>query len=250
MTLLSNKVALITGSSRGIGAATAKLFAKNGAAVAVNCVAHTNAADAVVADITNAGGNAIVVQADVTDPTQVKEMVSRTITELGDIDILVLNASITFPIVPFMEFNWEDFESKLTKELKAAFYCCKEVVPGMIERNRGNIIAVSSGLSRQPGPGFIAHSTAKSGLDSFAKSLALELGPNGIRVNVIAPGLTITDATAFTPEEMKQMIAANTPLRRLAQPEDVAGGILMLASDHSEFISGTYTPVSGGIQME
>ena len=250
MTLLSNKVALITGSSRGIGAATAELFAKNGAAVAVNCVAHTNAADAVVADITNSGGKAIVVQADVTDPDQVKEMVSRTITELGDIDILVLNASITFPIVPFIEFKWADFEKKLTQEMKAAFYCCKEVVPGMIERNQGNIIAVSSGLSRQPGPGFVAHCTAKSGLDSFAKSLAMELGPNGIRVNVIAPGLTITDATAYTPEEMKQMIAANTPLRRLAQPEDVAGGILMLASDHSEFISGTYTPVSGGIQME
>ena len=250
MTLLSNKVALITGSSRGIGAATAKIFAENGAAVVVNYVAHSNAADAVVADITNSGGKAIAIQADVADPAQVKTMVSRATSELGNIDILVLNASITFPVVPFVDFKWEDFEYKLTRELKAAFFCCKEVVPGMIERNKGNIIAVSSGLSRQPGPGFIAHCTAKSGLDSFAKSLALELGPNGIRVNVIAPGLTVTDATAFTPEEMKQMIAANTPLRRLAQPEDVAGGILMLASDHSEFISGTYTPVSGGSQME
>lgn len=250
MALLSHKVALITGASRGIGAATARLFGENGAAVAVNCVAHTNAADAVVADITRLGGKAISVQADVTDPEQVKAMVSRTVSELGNIDILVLNAGINFPIVPFLEYQWEDFERKLTQEMKASFFCCKEVVPDMIERQNGTIIAVSSGLSRQPGPGFIAHSTAKSGLDAFAKSLAIELGPSGIRVNVIAPGLTETDATAFQPEEIKQMISAHTPLRRIAQPEDVAGGILMLASDHGKFISGTYTPVSGGMQME
>lgn len=250
MTLLSNKVALVTGASRGIGAATARMFSENGASVIVNYVAHADAANGVVADITKSGGKAIAIQADVTNPAQVKEMVSRTTSELGDIDILVLNASISFPIVPFVDYKWEDFELKLTKELKAAFFCCKEVVPGMIERNKGNIIAVSSGLSRQPGPGFIAHSTAKSGLDSFAKSLALELGPHGIRVNVIAPGLTLTDATAFTPEEMKKMIASHTPLRRLAQPEDIAGAILLMASDHSGFVSGTYTPVSGGSQME
>jgi len=250
MTLLSNKVALITGSSRGIGAATARLFAKNGAAVVVNYVAAADAANAVVAEITQAGGKAIAIQADATDPDQVKELVSKTTSELGNIDILVLNASISFPVVPFVDFKCEDFELKLTRELKAAFFICKEVVPGMVERNKGNIIAVSSGLSRDPGPGFIAHSTAKSGLDSFAKSLALELGPNGIRVNVIAPGLTLTDATAFTPEEMKQMLAAHTPLRRLAQPEDIAGAILLMASDHSGFVSGTYTPVSGGRQME
>ncbi len=250
MTLLSNKVALITGSSRGIGAATAKLFAKNGAAVAVNYLASADAVQAVVADITETGGKAICLQADATDPDQVKELVSKTTSELGNIDILVLNASITFPVVPFVDFKWEDFELKLTHELKAAFFGCKEVVPGMIERNGGNIIVISSGLSRYPAPGFIAHSTAKSGLDSFAKSLALELGPHGIRVNVIAPGLTITDATSFTPEPVKQMIVANTPLRRLARPEDIANAILLLATDYSGFISGTYTPVCGGAQME
>jgi len=250
MALLVDKVALVTGSSRGIGAATARLFGKNGAAVAVNYMNSPEPANAIVADIIRTGGKAIAVQADATDPDQVKEMVSRTKSELGDIDILVLNASISFPIVPFMEYKWQDFELKLTQELKAAFFSCQEVVPGMIERNKGNIIAVSSGLSRSPGPGFIAHSTAKSGLDSFAKSLAMELGPHGIRVNVIAPGLTLTDATAFMPEEMKQVISANTPLRRIALPEDIAGAILLMASDHSGFVSGTYTPVSGGVQME
>lgn len=250
MGLLSNKVALITGASRGIGAATAKLFAGNGAAVAVNYVNNKDAADAVVTEISQNGGKAEAFQANAANHEEVKAMVTQVEQSLGPIEILVLNASITFPIMPFVEFEWDGFEKKLTDELKASFFPCKEVVPGMIERQSGAIIAVSSGLSRQPGPGFIAHSTAKSGLDSFAKSLAMELGPSGIRVNVIAPGLTETDATAFQPEEMKNMIKVNTPLRRLGQPDDIAGAILMLASDHSQFISGTYTPVCGGIQME
>lgn len=108
---------------------------------------------------------------------------------------------------------------------------------------------ISSGLSRQVGPGFIAHSTAKSGLDAFGKSLAMELGEHGIRVNVIAPGLVLTDATAFHPEEAKQAIASHTPMRRVADPEDIAGAILVMASEHSKFITGTYTPVCGGMQM-
>jgi len=248
-TLLSNKVALITGSSRGIGAATAKLFAENGAAVAVNYNANKDAADAVVAEIENSGGKAIAIQADATEIDQAKALVAETQQKLGAIDILVLNANMPFPVVSFVDFQWEDFEKKLTSELKASFFCCQEVVPSMIENKAGNIVLVSSGLSRQPGPGFIAHSTAKSGLDAFGKSLAMELGGHGIRVNVIAPGLTLTDATAFHPDEIKQMIALNTPLGRVAEPEDIAGAILMMACEHSKFVSGTYTPVCGGMQM-
>jgi 3-oxoacyl-[acyl-carrier protein] reductase len=110
-------------------------------------------------------------------------------------------------------------------------------------------VIVSSGLSRHPGMGFCAHSSAKSALDAFAKSLALELGPSGIRVNVVAPGLTITDATSFMPEENKNRSAEATPLKRNAQPEDIAGAILVMASDHAGFITGNYLPVSGGSQM-
>lgn len=119
----------------------------------------------------------------------------------------------------------------------------------MIEQQRGCIIAVSSGLSRDPGEGFIAHSTAKSGLDAFVKSLALELGPHGIRVNVVAPGLTLTDATAQLPQEYKEASAQTIPLKRNGLPEDVAGAILLLASEEARFVTGAYLPVSGGIQM-
>jgi 3-oxoacyl-[acyl-carrier protein] reductase len=115
----------------------------------------------------------------------------------------VLNVGLSFPVVPFLDYDWADFEANLGGELKAAFLCCKEVVPSMAEQKRGCIISVSSTLSRFPREGFCAHSSAKSALDAFIKSLALELGPQGIRVNAIAPGLTKTDATAFLPEEQK-----------------------------------------------
>jgi 3-oxoacyl-[acyl-carrier protein] reductase len=119
----------------------------------------------------------------------------------------------------------------------------------MLKRKSGSIVAVSSGLSRHPGIGFCAHSSAKSALDAFIKSLALELGPEGLRINLIAPGLTLTDATSFLPEEAKKASANHTPMGRNALPEDIAGAILMMSSDFSKFVTGTYLPVSGGTQM-
>lgn len=246
---MKNRVVLITGASRGIGAATAKLLSERGAAVAVNYFQSEQAALSLVEQLTKAGAKAIAVKGDVRDPLQVRTMVDEVSGRLGPIDTLVANASINFPVKPFTEFKWEDFEAKLTGELKGSFFCCQAVVPSMIERKAGCIIAISSGLSRQPGPGFCAHSTAKSGLDAFMKSLALELGPFGIRVNVVAPGLTDTDATRWMPEENKLRMAAMAPLRRVGQPEDVAGAVLALCSDESRFITGVYLPVCGGMQM-
>jgi len=249
MKLLSGKTALITGSSRGIGAATAKLFAAHGAAVVVNYAKSEKIAIELVEEIKSSGGQAIAIQADVSDPKQIKEMVSKSVEQLGKIDILVLNAGFSFPTVPFIQYQWDDFEKKLLNEMKSAFFCCQEVVPMMQERKDGCIIAVSSCLSRDPGKGFVAHSSAKSALDAFAKSLALELGTDGIRVNVVAPGLTETDAITFMPENIKKMIAEHTPLKRNAQPEDIAGAILMMATDQTRFITGAYVPVSGGSLM-
>lgn len=246
---MKDRIVLVTGASRGIGAATARLLASRGASVAVNYLQSEDAARALVEEITRSDGKAIAVRGDVRDQAQVQSMVADVQDRLGPIDTLVSNASIGFPITPFLQYAWEQFESKLLGELKAAFYCCKAVVPGMIERKSGCIIAISSGLSRHPGLGFCAHSTAKSGLDSFMKSLALELGPHGIRVNVVAPGLTETDATRFLPEDHKDRMRGAAPLRRIARPEDVAGAVLSLACDHASFITGVYVPVSGGMQM-
>jgi 3-oxoacyl-[acyl-carrier protein] reductase len=247
--MMKGRVALVTGASRGIGAATAKLLAANGASVAVNYFRSEDAALAVVEEITKACGNAIAIRADVRDEKQVKAMVAGIENRLGPVDTLVSNAAIGFPVKPLTEFSWPEFESKLTGELKSVFFCCQAVLPKMIERKSGCIIAVSSTLSRHASPGFIAHCTAKSGLDAFVRSLAEEVGPAGIRVNVIAPGLTLTDATAWLPEEQKTMIANMTPLQRVAKPEDVAGALLAMASDHSRFVTGCYVPVSGGLLM-
>lgn len=247
--LLRDRVVLITGASRGIGAATAKLLGQHGAAVGVNYYGSETAAVEVVESITSAGGRAVAVKADVRDPQQVDAMVQEVADTLGIIDTLVINANANFPMAPFVDYRWEDFEAKLLGELKGAFFPCKAVVPSMMEHKRGIIIAVSSRLSRHPEEGFIAHSTAKSGLDAFIKSLALELGPHGIRANVVSPGLTLTDATAQLPQEYKDASVQMVPLKRKGLPEDVAGAILLLASDEAKFITGAYLPVSGGMQM-
>jgi 3-oxoacyl-[acyl-carrier protein] reductase len=215
----------------------------------VNYASNGDTARRVVADITSSGSRAMLSRADVTRREEVDAMVRAAELELGPIDILVNNANMAFPVLPFVQYPWADFERKLTCEMKASFFTCQAVVPGMIERRRGCIVNVSSGLSRVPGPGFIAHSSAKSALDAFSRSLALELGPYGIRVNVVAPGLTLTDATAHQPKEMHEATAARTPLRRLAEPADVAGAVLFLCADWSRDVTGTYLPVSGGMQM-
>lgn len=247
--ILEGKVAIVTGSSRGIGAATAELLAQHGAKVTVNYAKNQEAGAATLARIEAGGGAGILVQADVTDLKQVKAMVDQTERKLGPVDILVNNANMSFPVMPFVDFPWEGFEQKLLHEMKAAFYCCQAVVKTMMQRKQGCIVNVSSGLSRVPGQGFIAHTSAKSALDGFSRTLALELGPFGIRVNVVAPGLTITDATAYQPQAMKAAAADRTPLKRLARPEDIAGAVLFYCTDGSRFVTGTYMPVCGGTQM-
>ncbi|HEY9883214.1 MAG TPA: SDR family NAD(P)-dependent oxidoreductase, partial [Thermosynechococcaceae cyanobacterium] len=209
--LLHDRVVLITGASRGIGAATAKLLGQHGAAVGVNYYGSKAAAVKVVELITSNGGRAMAVKADVRDPQQVDAMVQQVVDTFGVVDTLVINANANFAMAPFVDYQWSDFEAKLVGELKGAFLPCKAVVPSMIKHKRGCIIAVSSGLSRYPGEGFIAHSTAKSGLDAFIKSLALELGHHGIRANVVSPGLTLTDATAQLPQEHKDASAQMVP---------------------------------------
>ncbi|MFZ5979508.1 MAG: SDR family NAD(P)-dependent oxidoreductase [Candidatus Zixiibacteriota bacterium] len=246
---LKGKTALVTGASRGIGAATAKILARYGAKVAVNYANSKDAADKVVAEIKSFGGQAQVIQADVRDNKAVKAMVEKTVQDFGPIDILILNAGARVPMKPFVELTYDEFEQKVMGELQGFFFPAQAVIPSMLQRKTGCIVGISSGLSRHPGFGFSAHTTVKSGVDGLMKSLALELGPYGIRVNTIAPGLTATDATAHLPKERFESTAKATPLRRVGQPEDIAGAVLMLTLDEASFVTGTYIPVSGGIQM-
>jgi len=247
--LLQNRVALVTGASRGIGAAISKLLGQQGASIGVNHHSNEAAAQEVVDAITSMGGKAIAVRGDVREKDQVEAAVQQVTEALGAIDTLVLNANAGFKIAPFMEQTWEDFEAKLAGELKSAFYPCQAIIPSMIEHQRGCIIAISSITSRHADEGFSARTTAKSGLDGFVKSLATELGQHGIRVNAIAPGVTLTDALSSQPQEWKDSVAQMTPPRRNGQPEDIAGAVLLLASEQAGFITGTYLMVNGGSQM-
>jgi len=244
--ILNGKIALVTGASRGIGAATAIKLAQHGAIVAVNYNNSEEKAKGVVDTIVNANGSAISVKANIFDKAESELMVNEVEKQLGKIDVLVLNAGANFKMASFMEQGWEDFENKILREVKGSFWTIKAVLPSMMERKKGSIIIISSSLSRKPGFGFSTHTTAKSALDGFAKALAFEFGPMGIRVNVIAPGLTLTDATSFMPQDQIDAASGFIPLRRVGMPEDIAGAVLFYASDESRYITGNYLPVNGG----
>lgn len=246
---LQGKVALVTGASRGIGAAIATALADHDAAVVVNYLNSKEKAEDLAKSIIDSGGRALAVQADVRDRAAVDRMVFLAEKELGSIDILVNNANIDFPMQPFAEMSWVDIESKLTGEIGALVHCCQAVIPGMMTRKHGKIILVSSTLSREPGYGFAAHCAAKAAVDSLARTMALELGPSGIYVNVVGPGLTRTDATAGLPAEVFSHTAEHAPLLRVAEPDDIAGVIMFLVSEMSDYITGQYIPVNGGSFM-
>lgn len=244
------KVVLITGGGRGIGAEASMILAKRGYRVAVNYVSNAHRAKEVVQEILKYGGEAIAVRADVRQPNEVDQMVKEICSKWGSIDALVNNANMSFAAKPFQEMNWEEFSQKLNDEMKAAFTMTKAITPMMIKNEYGRIVYVASGLAKNPSPKMIAHGTAKAGLVQFAKYVAQELGPNGITVNVIAPGLVDTEATADQPAEFREQMASLTPIGRIANPEDVARAIAMYVSDDCQFIMGSYVPVNGGIAMD
>jgi 3-oxoacyl-[acyl-carrier protein] reductase len=251
MTDLTGKVALVTGSSRGIGAAIATEFAQHGAKVAVHG-RDVEAMTAVRADIQRAGGQAIHVAADITSFADIEAMRHRIEAELGPIDILVANAGGT-PVrpSPLEEISEDGWRSSVDSNLTATFLTLKSVLPGMKERRSGCIITMSSAAARRAHPGSpIAYAAAKAGIELLTQDVAAQAGPFGIRANCIAPETILTETNQnLIPPATQESLREMHPLRRLGTPEDVARAAVFLASADSAWITGIVVDVAGGAVM-
>ena len=249
---LNGKVALVTGASSGIGAATAMMLAANGARVAINFHQNKDGAEETRTAIVNAGGAAIVVQADVAKSAEVDSLVKRTVDELGPIDVLVNNAGSLVERLRILELTEERWDEVIDLNLKGAFLCCRAVAGSMMERKTGAIVNVSSIAGRTGGAlGSIHYSTAKGGLITFTKGLAKELAPFEIRVNAVSPGVIDTRYhEQFSTPEMIKGYVAGIPLGRVGTPAEVASVICFLASAASSYLAGETIEINGGMFMD
>ena len=249
--LLSGKVALITGSARGTGAGIARLLAAQGAKVVVNQVEDEGDPQAVVSQIESAGGEALFLAADVTDAAQVRDLVTRAEAQFGQMDILVSNYAGSIPRKAFQDTTWDDWQYQLDTTLKAAFLCCQAVLSGMRARGWGRIVSINTIGIHQPAPSYHAYTAAKTTMLGFTRNLAVEVGADNVTVNIVSPGLTLTEEVraALTPEQ-REKHERSVPLRRTGTVEDTANGVLFFASELGSFVTGHYLPVCGGQVLE
>ncbi|HHW46440.1 MAG TPA: SDR family oxidoreductase [Clostridiales bacterium] len=239
------KTVLITGASRGIGRACAIAFAKCNYNVVINYLNSEAAALKLHRDLANLGCSSIVYKADVSNSFQVNNMFEHVFSQFGHVDVLVNNAGISQQCL-FTDISEEDFRRMIDVNLVGTFNCCKAVLPSMIKRKSGSIINVSSIWGITGASCEVHYSAAKAGIIGLTKSLAKEVGPSGIRVNCVAPGVIETDMNANLSESDKATLADCTPLLRLGTPEEVAGVICFLASDKASFITGQVISPNGG----
>ncbi|MBT3764397.1 MAG: SDR family oxidoreductase [Rhodospirillales bacterium] len=243
-------VIFISGGSGGIGAACAKNLAAQGYAIAVNYNSNQKGADAVVAEISAAGGQAISVQGDVASEADVERIFSDIESQLGTVSGIVHCAAPEPIPTAFEDTNWAIFEATLSTQIGGARHCTHRALANMMENSTGSIVLIGSIYGDNVPPAMqSAYVTAKAALAGFSRALAVELGPKGIRVNVVAPGMTQTPMLANLPNKAKMLAQMNTPLRRLADPEDIANAVAFLISDNARHITGETLHVSGGVSM-
>ena len=247
--ILQGKTAIITGASRGIGRAIATLFAREGARVVVNYSSSKTEASNVVKTIRESGGDAIDVQSNVSDSSDVKRMIETAMRTYGRVDILVNNAGVHID-KDFLEISEDEWDRTIDVNLKGAYLCSKEVVPIMLKQKYGRIINMSSnsGLYHPSSMRLIEYVASKSGMNGLTKALALRLGPF-ITVNAICPGFIETELVEETDPQIKKLILDETTLKRPGTPEDIAGSALFLVSPSADFITGELLIVAGGRGM-
>jgi 3-oxoacyl-[acyl-carrier protein] reductase len=247
---LEGKVALVTGASRGIGAAAAKRLAAGGASVVVNYHQNKEAAQKVLEEVESAGAQGMIFQADVTRKDQIEAMVKATEQKLGAVDILVNNAYFPFDVGQLHDLSWEGFHRAVEHELSAFFFCVGACLPAMKAKKEGRIIVISTRLAQQPLPKMGAYAAAKSALESMANTMAIELGPLGIAVNVVTPAFTLTDASMIMPEAYRERVKETRPLKKHLYPEDVAGAIAFLAGGEANMLTGSHILITGGSHLQ
>lgn len=244
---LKGKVALVTGASKGIGAEIARRLAADGAAVVVNYAASKAGAEKVVADITKAGGKAIAVQGDVSKEADVKRVFAESAKSLGRVDILVNNAGV-YEFAPIEEMTPAQYHKMFDINVLGLLLATREAVKQFGSKG-GNIINIGSvAATSAPATGSV-YSATKGAVDTITMSLAKELGPRGIRVNSVNPGMVQTEGTeaqGITSSDWAKQIAAQTPLRRIGQPDDIAPVVSFVASDAAKWVTGQLIVVSGG----
>ncbi len=246
---LTDKVAVVTGGSRGIGRAIATTLAAAGAAVVVNYKGNQAAADAVVAEIAGAGGQAVALQADVSQQAEVEQLFKAVLERFGKIDILVNNAGITRDGL-LLRMKEDDFDAVLATNLRGVFLCTKAVLRPMTKARGGRIINISSVVGLMGNAGQANYAAAKAGIIGFTKSTAREMASRSITVNAVTPGYIETELTGVLSDQIKGAILENIPLGRLGSPQDVANLVCFLASDAAAYITGQTLTVDGGMVMQ
>lgn len=243
---LKDRVALVTGASRGIGRAIARRLAARGAAVVA--AARAENAEAVVQEIAAAGGRAEMLSLDVAAPGAPEDAVRAVVERHGRIDMLINNAGITRDQL-MLRMKREDWDAVLATNLTAAFALTQAVLKPMIRQRSGRIVCISSVVGQAGNAGQANYAASKAGIIGFAKSVALEVASRGITVNVVAPGLIDTDMTRAVADGAREDWVARIPLRRLGTPDDVAAAVCFLASDEASYITGQVVAVNGGMYM-
>ena len=240
------KAALITGGSRGIGAACARLFARQGYGVGIVCQKAKDRAEALAEELAALGVPVKVYVCDVAQQEQVQAMTAAFLREFGRIDVLVCNAGIARQEL-FTDITEAGWREVMGVDLDGVFYCAQAVLPDMLHRKAGKIITLSSMWGQVGASCEVAYSTAKAGVIGLTKALAKELGPSGITVNCVAPGVIDTEMNGNLPQDIKDELAEETPLERLGTPEDVAQAVWFLASSAGDFFTGQVLAPNGGL---
>jgi len=246
MAKFAGKIAVVTGGSRGIGAAIAIGLGREGATVVINYNHSHEEAQAIVTEIEAMGSSAIALQADISDAEATKVFIEQVLEQFGRIDILVNNAGITRDKT-FRKMSFEEWHKVIDTNLSSVFNTCKIALPSMLEQKYGRIINISSVIGQAGGFGQTNYAAAKAGLIGFSKSLALETARGGVTVNCICPGYIATEMVMAMPENVREAIIAQVPMKKLGAPEEIAKGVIFICE--SEYMTGQSLNLNGGLYL-